>query len=67
MSEELYKSARIDDLPDRTAHLRRIAERIALDQAPPASDHAPKEVEPPSRGYRVPGLGFHGCRRGPHS
>ena len=68
MNGRRYKSSAtpIDELPDRIAHRRKIAERIALDTPEYAADDPSRRVDIPDAGYRVPGPEV-GSGRGPHA
>ena len=61
------RSIKIDELPDRLAHLRKIAERIKLDQPEFAADDPERNAEVPEGGYRVIGPTETGSGRGPHA
>jgi hypothetical protein len=58
---------KIDGLPDRCAHLRKIAERIKLDQPEFAADDPERSAEVPEGGNRVIGPTETGSGRGPHA
>lgn len=57
---------KIDNLPDRSEHLRKIALRIAMDQPEFAADDPTRNAEVPEGGYRVIGPTETGSGRGPH-
>lgn len=57
---------KIDNLPDRREHLRKIASRIAMDQPEFAADDPDRNAEVPEGGYRVIGPTETGSGRGPH-
>jgi hypothetical protein len=59
-------SIKIEELPDRLAHLRKIAERIKLDQPEFAADDPSRNAEVPEGGSRVIGPTETGSGRGPH-
>ena len=59
-------SIKIDELPDRLAHLRKIAERIKLDQPEFAAGDPTRNAEVPEGGYRMIGPTETGSGRGPH-
>ena len=61
------QSIKIDKLPDRIAHLRKIAERIKLDHPEFASDDPSHAAECGGDGYRVVGPESFGSGRGPHA
>jgi hypothetical protein len=57
---------KIDDLPDRIAHRRKIAARIALDTPEYAADDETRSAPNTNSGYRVLGPDtFSGSGRGP--
>ena len=58
---------KIDELPDRLAHLRKIAERIKLDQPEFVADDPSRNAEVPEGGYRLIGPTETGSGRGPHA
>jgi hypothetical protein len=62
-----YRGTRtIDDLPDRIAHRRKIAERIALDSPEYAADDPSRSEPRTDSGYRVHGPDtVSGSGRGP--
>jgi hypothetical protein len=63
-----YKSSAtsIDELPDRIAHRRKIAERIALDAPEYAANDPTRNVDRKDTGYRALGPNmFPGSGRGP--
>lgn len=67
MKQRYDEFTQVDNMPDRIAHRRKIAERIALDQTPPINNDATKPVDAPNRGYSLlSGLPYHGCYRGPN-
>jgi hypothetical protein len=55
----------IDELPDRVAHRRKIANRIALDTPEYAADDPSRTADSSDSGYRVIGPQA-GSGRGPH-
>ena len=57
----------IDELPDRVAHRRKIAKRLALDAPEFAADDLSRSADSPGSGYRVLGPEVTGSGRGPHA
>jgi hypothetical protein len=57
----------IDELPDRVAHRRKIARRIARDTPEYAADHPSRSADISDSGYRVLGPQDAGSGRGPHA
>jgi hypothetical protein len=57
---------KIDELPDRLAPLRKVAERIKLDHPEFAAGDATRNAEVPDGGYRLIGPTETGSGRGPH-
>lgn len=66
MTENPKQSDRIEELPDRIEHLRKIAKRLKLDHPEYAADDPTRTVDRPGSGYRVLGPDQIGSRRGPH-
>jgi hypothetical protein len=61
-----YRETRaIDNLPDRIAHRRKIAERIALDSPEYAAGDPTRNAPATDSGYRVHGPATSGSGRGP--
>jgi hypothetical protein len=56
----------IDELPDRIAHRRKIAHRIACDTPEYAADDPSRSADSSDSGYRVLGPQDAGSGRGPH-
>jgi hypothetical protein len=56
----------IDELPDRVAHRRKIAKRIACDTLGYAADDPSRRADSSHSGYRVLGPQDAGSGRGPH-
>jgi hypothetical protein len=62
------RSIKIDELPDRLAHLRKIAERIKLDQPEFAADDPSRAGDLPEEGEcRIVSPVNTGSGRGPHA
>ena len=57
---------KIDELPDRPAHLRKTAERIKLEHPDFAADDADRNADVPEGGYRVIGPTETGSSRRPN-
>ncbi len=57
---------RIEELPDRQEHMRKIAKRLKLDHPQYAADDPERTVNWPGGGYRVLGPDQTGSGRGPH-
>lgn len=57
---------KVDELPDRREHLRKIALRISMDQPEFAADDPERAADVPEGGYRVIGPTEFGSGRGPH-
>jgi hypothetical protein len=58
---------KIEELPDRREHLKKIALRIAMDQPEFAADDPKRAADVPEGGYRVIGPTETGSGRGPHA
>ena len=56
MTENPKQSNRIEELPDRQEHLRKIARRLKLDHPEYAADDPTRSVDRPGSGYRFSGL-----------
>jgi hypothetical protein len=63
---EQVQHAKIDDLPDRREHLKKIALRIAMEQPEFAANDPDRNAEVPEGGYRVVEPTETGSGRGPH-
>lgn len=67
MTENPTQSDRIEEIPDRIEHLRKIAKRIKLDHPEYAADDPTRTVNRPGSGYRVLGPDQTGSGRGPNA
>ena len=66
MTGNLKQPDRIEEMPDRLEHLRKIAKRIKLDHPEYAAEDPSRTADYPGGGYRVPGPDVTGSGRGPH-
>jgi hypothetical protein len=53
MTERTRRPDKIDELPDRIAHRRKVALRIKLDHPEYAADDPSRTVDGPGSGYRL--------------
>jgi hypothetical protein len=63
MTKDRKLPERIEELPDRQAHMRKIALRIKLDHPEYAADDPTRSADAPSGGYRLFGPDDPGLRR----
>ena len=67
MTDNPNRPGRIEELPDRQEHLRKIAKRLKLDHPEFAADDPTRSADYPGRGFRVLGSDETGSRRGPNA
>jgi hypothetical protein len=57
----------VEEMPDRLAHRRKVAERIALDTPEYAADDPSRKAKVPQVGFSQVGPELFGSGRGPHA